>query len=317
MRANGIIISFFLVFFSFSLFSQDQSGEMPKFAVETEEPVVFAYKFAVGQKINSELSTVVLVKMKTDKEDVILSKMSITLSGYYLVAGVNADTSAVIHFYLARIITTLANGKIYDSDTIEYSSADPVNSDIKKFIKKALVYKIDARGKIERIDGNIPVYKDKQENETFQQQLVNMVGKVMQNHFVQFPANLLKKGDRFIQKIEKDELPSFFGQVRTSVSYQIIAVSVDKKRALLQSIAELRDIKKNFTNPESSSMKTEIRQNELNGWILFDLENGRIRLFHDQFTIVLSMKMDTNDKKISNEINETMEQITHLEINVE
>ena len=236
----------------------------PKFSSTSGDKVLFRYKFAAGQKVTLEMSMEMFIKTVTEMGEMEMP-FTMTFEAYYTVNRVTADGNAHAVLIISRM-TMDAEGLLdihYDSANPETAS-DPQFSTANLMIDVPIPIEISPLGELLDFDTNPLLEAAKKlgtqmDEESFEQQLQELT----KSSFVQLSAEPLKAGDIY----DAGTISSSFGQMSSmeaTVKYQVVAVSGDKKQAILRPMVT-------YTFSDMT-----LKQSEFQGWILFDLEKGNI-----------------------------------------
>jgi hypothetical protein len=248
----------------FPLLAVEYPEGCPQFSSTSGDKVLFRYKYAVNQKVVMEMSMVTYIKTSSQMGDIEIP-FTMTFEAYYVVKGITAQGNAEATMIISRM-TMEAEGFVdisYDSADPE-SVSDPNFSQANCMVDVPIPIVITPLGELLDMDTN-PLLEAAEKlgtqinPESFKQQIKELT----ESSFVQLSRDPLKAGDIY----DAGSITSTFGMVNpieASVKYQVIAVSGDKKKALLKPIVT-------FSFPDMT-----IKQSEFDGWILFDLEKGNI-----------------------------------------
>ncbi|MEJ2662963.1 MAG: hypothetical protein P8107_02800, partial [Spirochaetia bacterium] len=135
---------------------------------------------------------------------------------------------------------------------------------INALINVPIPVQISPLGKLLSVDTN-PLLKAAQKmgQQLDPDQFNQQIEQLTKNSFVQLSADPLKAGDVY----DAGTISTSFGSMSTmeaDVKYEVVAVSADKKQAILKPVVT-------FSIPGVT-----LTQSDFNGWILFDLQKGNV-----------------------------------------
>ncbi len=256
---------FFLGMLLCSLSAQEYPEGAPSFSSTTKDAVLFRYKFQPGQKVSMDMS--MNTEMKTESEEGEMSMPFVmTFEANYAVKSVDKDGNARAELVITRM--TMKSSGFLD---ISYDSADPKDAAKDKFtsinalINVPIPVQISPLGKLLSVDTN-PLLKAAQKmgQQLDPDQFNQQIEQLTKNSFVQLSADPLKAGDVY----DAGTISTSFGSMSTmeaDVKYEVVAVSADKKQAILKPVVT-------FSIPGVT-----LTQSDFNGWILFDLQKGNVK----------------------------------------
>jgi hypothetical protein len=260
-----IIIAILLSTQFFMLTAQEYPEGSPRFASTSGDKVLFRYKFTPGQKVSINMSMDTMMKSSSQTGEMEMP-FKMTFDASYKVNNVNAEGAAEATLVISHM-TMKATGAM----DITYDSADPQNSSDSQFaainvmVNVPIPVQISPLGELISMDTD-PLLQAAQKMGTqidlaqFKQQTKELT----ESSFIQLSADPLKAGDLY----DAGTISTTFGETSTmqaNVKYKLIAVSGDKKQAILQPMVT-------FSFPGMN-----LKQSNFKGWILFDLEKGNVK----------------------------------------
>lgn len=259
-----MIIGIFFCTVLFQLLAVEYPEGCPQFSSTSGEKVLFRYKFTADQKVTVKMSMDTFMKTVSEMGAMEMP-FTMTFEAYYTVKKVNAKENAEATLVISRM-TMEAEGPI----DISYDSADPETASDPQFeganlmINVPIPIVISPRGELLNLDANPLLEAAKKmgtqvDPENFKQQIKELT----ESSFVQLSPDPLKAGDIY----DAGTISSSFGQMSSmeaEIKYQVIAVSGDKKQAILKPMVI-------FSFPGMT-----LKQSDFKGWILFDLKKGNI-----------------------------------------
>ncbi|MBN1797924.1 MAG: hypothetical protein JW822_05085 [Spirochaetales bacterium] len=248
----------------FPLLAVEYPEGSPRFSSTSGDKVLFRYKFTAGQKVTIEMSMDMYIKTVSEMGEMEMP-FTMTFEAYYTVNKVTGEGNARAVLIISRM-TMKAEGLL----DIYYDSADPETASNPQFqqanlmINVPIPIEISPLGELVDFDTNPLIEAAKKlgtqmDPESIEQQLQELT----KSSFVQLSPNPLKAGDIY----DAGTISSSFGQMSSMeaiVKYQVIAISGDKKQAILKPVVT-------FSFPGVT-----LKRSDFQGWILFDLEKGNI-----------------------------------------
>jgi hypothetical protein len=259
------IMGIFLCLALLELAAIDYPAGSPQFSSTSGEKVLFRYKFNVGQKVTMDINMDSVMKASS-KQGTMEMPFKMTFQASYTVNSVLADGNAQATLMITRM-TMKAEG----AANISYDSSDPAQASNPQFASSNIMINapipvvISPLGELVSVDTN-PLMEaaKKLGSQINQNEFEQQLKEITESSFIQLSEKPLKAGEAY----EAGTLSTSLGDANSmtaKVKYEVIAVSGDKKQAILKPIVA-------FSFPGMS-----VKKSDFSGWILFDLEKGNIK----------------------------------------
>ena len=258
--------------------SSDYPSGCPTFPSTSSEPVLLRYKCRPDQKVKFGLDMDTNMDIGAPDGKVTI-EMAMKMDGGYEVKAVesNGDFQAVMTITHAAMNMNISPGPgksqrmSFDSDKDAGGDVNPAMRPLMAMLKVPIPVKVSAVGKLLETDMH-PLLEalDRAHAGAAAKELQQQARKLFESTFVQLSETPVKAGDTYDAGELVQTLPEM-GEMRARIRYKVVAVSGDKKQAVLQPKAEF-----SLESRPGGPDKIKVDSTTMDGWLLFDIEKGNI-----------------------------------------
>jgi len=259
--------------------SSDYPSGCPKFDSTSSEPVLLRYKCRPDQKVKFGLDMDTNMDIGAPDGKVTV-ETAIKMEGGYEVTAVesNGDFQAVMTITRATMNMNMSAGPgksqrmSFDSDKDAGGDVNPAMRPLLAMLKVPIPVKVSAVGKLLETDMH-PLLEalDRAHAGAMAKELQQQATKLFESTFVQLSESPVKAGDTYDAGNLVQAVPGL-GEMRARIRYKVLAVSGDKKQAVLLPKAEF-----SLESKPGASEKIKMESTAIDGWLLFDVEKGNIQ----------------------------------------
>jgi hypothetical protein len=255
------------------------SPECPKFAATTTEPIQLRYKAEAGRKVDWKLG------LETEMDahlpgagDAGKMKMSTgtKIEGGYEVQSVEDGGDFTVRRTVRRMITKVSGAQDVTIDSDKPGDDGSALGKAMKPLMKVMTetpisMKMSPLGKVLEVDMK-PLLEtlDNAGGKALAGTLRELTRETVRNSFVPLPEEAVKAGDAYEAGKMAWKVPGR-GECTVKMRYQVVAVSADKKQALLRPKGDL-----SLVPGKKGGVSFALESKSLDGWLLFDVEKGYV-----------------------------------------
>jgi len=259
--------------------SSDYPAGCPTFASTSSEPVLLRYKCRPDQKVKFGLEMDINMEISPPEGAGMTIETGMKMEGGYAVTAVesNGDFQAVMTITRAAMKMNMSAGPgksqrmSFDSDKDTGDDTDPAMRPMRAMLNVPIPIRVSAVGKLLETDTHALLEAlDRVSAGAMAKEIQQQATKLFESTFVQLSETPVKAGDTYDAGEIVQALPGM-GEMRARIRYKVLAVSADKKQAVLQPKAEF-SLKSTPGGPD----KIAVDSTNMDGWLLFDVEKGNI-----------------------------------------
>lgn len=280
----------------------------PRFPTTSNDEVTLRYKFMPGQKVgfNFDMDSITEIAGSKPEQRMTVS-MNMTMSGDYEIQSVDANGDFRASMVIGRVTMKAKARKevSFDSDK-DGSGGNPAFRPLMAMLKVPIAVKVSPVGKLLETDIQ-PLLEAvrRAQGGALADNVKDSAEELVKSAFVQLSEKPIKAGDIYDAGEIVTAMPGA-GEMKAKVRYKLVAVSGDRKQAILQPKAEVV-----FNSQPGAKEKYKLDASSMDGWILFDIEKGKgVRSAWDMKTrmttdvkgqkgrmdITMKMRFNTSDK---------------------
>jgi hypothetical protein len=256
---------------------------------KTDEAVDLRYKFKLGEKVNIVHYLEMAVRYNNN-----LVFINTKLYGYYKINKKIDNKNYQIEWIIKRIVTELKTKDLGGKDKLlKYDSAGQNNNFpngelLKGIIDKSIKSDIDERGNLSNIDikSVLSALEDSSQELKLRKEISQKTEQLINISFILLPENKVKIGDKYYGR--KDIQDTSMLNMKSNRKYSVDSISKDKRFVLLKPSIDFA------LDSDSKKQKIDIKKNEMTGWILFDVLEGKLK----ELYIHTRLSMKINDVKM-------------------
>lgn len=238
---------------------------MPSFEETSSEAVLFRYRHFQDQEVGFRLimETRVSFQLEGDEWNELMA-LDMGMSGFYTVTDVLSEEVVMIDYCITGMTVDLTGMFEAHFDSADPRSASKELANFQYFIDTPVICEIDSRGAVLATDaGPILQAMEAAGQNILADELEQQFAEYTKSSFVWLAEGPVRIGDVY----DAGELVnnvSGLGDFTVAVSYEVAAISADKKLAVLVPLVR-------FAMDE-----IDMSESRMEGWILFDLEKGNV-----------------------------------------